>query len=107
MKVSNKLTLVFLTSLGVIYPTLSVNAEIETTTVRTTTVSAGDPGSNVLEKRSTTTTETKTVVPEGRTISLPATTTYVIVDPVTGVVRGNFDPMRTVVDVKTISLALL
>ena len=103
MRFSNKVTMIFLTSFGFIYQSLPVKADIETTTVKTTTVTSGDPLSSLLDRRSTTTTETKTISPEGKTIVLPSTTTYEIVDPITGTVKGSFDPMHSVIDVRTIS----
>lgn len=101
MKFSNKLTLIFLTSFGITYPSLPVTADIETTTVQTTTTSTGDSLTDVLEKR--TTTETKKIVPTVKTIVLPATSTYLLVDPVTGQVKGTFDPNSSTASIQTIS----
>jgi hypothetical protein len=103
MKFSTKLTMIFLTSWGVIYPSLPVKADIETTTIKTTTIKSGDPLSNLDSRSTTTTTETNTIVPEEKTVILPTTTTYTIVDPITGAVKGSFDPMHAIVDIKTIS----
>ncbi len=54
---------------------LPVFADTETTTVRTTTTTSN-----------------------GQELTLPTTSTYVLVDPITGNVRGNFDPTTGLTD---------
>lgn len=49
----------------------------------------------------TTTTKTTTITNEGQTIVLPTTTTYAFIDPITGTIRGNFEPTAETVDIQT------
>lgn len=62
---------------------LPVFADTETTTVKTTTITR-----EVSPARE--------VVP----IVLPSTTTYLLVDPITGTVKGNYDPNHSAIDSK-------
>ena len=69
---------------GVIAASLPVFADTETTVVRTTSVTS-----------------------DGSTISLPTTSTYLLFDPVTGNVRGNFDPTRGLTEVPMVQSGLV
>jgi len=46
---------------------------------------------------------TTTITKEGQPIVLPSTTTYVMVDPLTGTVMGNLEAARETVDIQTIA----
>ncbi len=93
MVTKRSLSLILLISSGLMNG-LPSYSEVETTTIKTTTYNDGAlPNS--------TTTETRTVN-SGKTITLPAGATYVVIDPLTGEQRGVFDPMRQAVDAKVI-----
>jgi len=51
----------------------------------------------------TTRVETTTITREGQPIILPTTTTYVLVDPLTGTVKGNLETARETVDIQTVA----
>src|ERR1700678_4444336 len=57
--------------------------------------------SSGLAARSDETTQTTTTITTGPTaaaLSLPLTGTYVVVDPITGQIQGNYDPRARLVD---------
>jgi len=51
----------------------------------------------------TTRVETTTITKEGQPIVLPSTTTYMLVDPFTGTIKGNLEAARQTVDIQSIS----
>jgi len=78
MKLRNSLIILLLANAGAICPLSASIADTETTRVETTTVTK-----------------------EGEPIVLPTTTTYVLADPLSGVIIGNFEPHQ-IVDVQTV-----
>lgn len=100
MKHTEIIILCFLLGYEILCSTLPTKAGIETTTIKTTTYSNQYPVVAVIEKQSITTTGAKQT---GKLLTLPATTTYIIVDPFTGLIEGAFDPMRELIDVYTIA----
>lgn len=84
MKLTRNLTAVALFASGAIAISLPVFADTETTTIRTTSITSN-----------------------GQELNLPTTSTYVLVDPITGNVRGNFDPSRGLTDTRMIQSGLV
>jgi hypothetical protein len=77
------LTALALASCGVQFTCSAILADTETTTVRTTTVTNS-----------------------GQELILPQSATYVLVDPLSGSVKGNFDPSRGVTDLRIVQPGL-
>jgi len=84
MNLTRNLTAVVLVSCGVISTSLPSSADTETTTVRRTTFFGN-----------------------GQELTLPATSTYVLVDPNTGNVKGAFDPTRGFTDLRTVQPGMI
>ncbi len=84
MSLTRNLTAVVLFTSGVMSASLPVFADTETTTVRTTSVTSN-----------------------GQELSLPTTSTYVLLDPITGSIQGNFDPTRGLTDTRLIQSGLV
>jgi hypothetical protein len=83
MNYIKNLTAVVLAS-GVISVPLPTLADTETTTVKTTSITSN-----------------------GQALDLPLTNTYVLMDPLTGNVKGNFDPSRGVTDTQLVQSGLV
>ncbi len=77
------LTAILLFSSGIMVSS-PVFADVETTTVKTTTITSN-----------------------GQELNLPTTSTYVLVDPITGNVKGNFDPTRGLTDTRLVQTGLV
>jgi len=84
MNLTRNLAAFALLTSGVLSVSLPVFADTETTTVRTT---------------STTT--------NGTEFNLPTTSTYVLIDPITGSMKGNFDPTRGLTDTRLVQSGLV
>ncbi len=84
MNLTKNLTAIVLLTSGAISISLPVFADTETTTVRTTTTSSN-----------------------GQEFILPTTSTYVLVDPITGNVKGNFDPATGLTDTRLVQSGLV
>lgn len=82
MKLTNKFT-TYAAGLLIIQ-VLPAYADIETTTVKTTTVTREVAPTSVV----------------AAPIILPSTTSYILVDPVTGVIKGSYDPSHGAVEAK-------
>ncbi len=91
MNLKRNLTTALLLSSGIAIPAF---ADLETTTVRTTTVPV--PGGTEVTTVKTTST------PDYPAFVIPNTGSYFIIDPVTGNVIGNYDPSVGLVDTKVI-----
>lgn len=78
------LTAILLFTSGVMSASLPAFSDVETTTVKTTTITSN-----------------------GQELNLPTTSTYVLIDPITGNVKGNFDPSRSLTDTRLIQSGLV
>lgn len=92
MNLKRNFTTALLLSTGII--AVPAFADLETTTIRTTTVPV--PGGTEITTVKTTTT------PDYPTFVIPNTGSYFIIDPVTGNVIGNYDPSVGLIDTKVI-----
>jgi len=84
MNVARKLVAVALVTGGVISTSAPSLADTETRTVRTTSF-----------------------LSNGQPLTLPTTSTYILVDPITGIVKGNYDPTVGLVDARTLQPGLV
>ncbi len=84
MNFTRNITLAALVSSSLMAATLPMFADTETTTVRTTSVTS-----------------------DGAGFVLPTTSTYVLFDPISGNVKGNFDPTRGLTDATLLQSGLV
>jgi hypothetical protein len=84
MNLARNIVSMILVSYGVVSTFPAAMADTETTTVRTTSF-----------------------LNNGQQLTLPATSTYVLVDPLTGVVKGNYDPTRGFADARMVQPGLM
>jgi len=84
MNYTKNLTAILLFTSGVVSASVPAFADVETTTVKTTSITTN-----------------------GQEFSLPTTSTYVLIDPITGNVKGNFDPTRGLTDTRLVQSGLV
>ncbi len=84
MKLPRNLTALALVSCGVVSTLAPGLADTETTTVRTTSF-----------------------LSNGQRLTLPPSSTYVLVDPITGNIKGNYDPTRGFTDAQAVQPGLV
>src|ERR1700691_4143210 len=84
MTLTRNLMAIIVVSCGVISTSAPSLADTETRTVRTTSF-----------------------LSNGQQLSLPTTSTYVLVDPITGIVKGNYDPTRGFTDTQMVQPGLV
>ncbi len=84
MNLTRNLTALVLLGCGVIWSSSPSSADTQTTTVRTTSF-----------------------LSNGQQLTLPTTSTYVLVDPITGIVKGNYDPTRGFADTQFVQPGLV
>jgi hypothetical protein len=84
MKMKRSLNFIGLASSAIMATSLASLADTETVTVKTTTTSS-----------------------DLQALVLPTSSTYVLVDPITGNVKGNFDPVHGLTDVRMIQPGLV
>jgi hypothetical protein len=55
----------------------------------------------------TTTVRTTSFLSNGQRLTLPTTSTYVLVDPITGIIKGNYDPTHGFTDARMVQPGLV
>ncbi len=113
MNFNKKITMALLFASGII--SLPVLADIETTTVKTTTTPVPG-GSETTTTRtvsksvypdSTTTVQTTAITPTGTAFVLPSSSTYFVIDPITGNAIGGYNPISGFTDLSLVHPGLV